>query len=566
MLVVAILVLGCSCGQSTPVTDSGGDAWDAAMPFDVRDEPEAGLDAVWDALEIGEEVTTTPDVFEVGGDNAVDADPGADDDGSLACDCAPPTVKVTVNGIPDSMNGSQPYLANSGQMESFILAVPTYGFSWDVKVDCPCGCAKEGLKAWTDPAPDSAGELAPLFEPGEAGVRSWIVDEQHALPEADVLALNASMTDECGQESPTASLDVRTVTMTPMLDPFDLEDPWLIVYGRDFYEVGWALDPAGKVEILSKEGSNGVSDFLEDLWTIGLGSPNPTKAFSDLTCEGGQNGNECLGIMFLDKLRSRMYPMFKRAPDGTGDGDSVNIRVWIEGEAGAPSPADFAYQYLDGSETAKSFSMIGIGGGNPDAGYLGLSESLDQRNVRNENNAKKDYGVLTTSLIHYFYKLIFADPSMLNLAQMFMGDMLPPLGGVPVGEKEGDELVVDMSIPDEDLAPEVADRRVKMEAAMDLMAGGLAALTAHEIGHSLWLVPYGAPPNGFFANEKKAAFIEHPGGSEGPHIDTEGQNIMQAGPGSGNMPVISIGFLLDPWFFNEINLAYLQGRVVLLPK
>ncbi|MBL6975155.1 MAG: hypothetical protein ISR64_05430 [Deltaproteobacteria bacterium] len=103
-------------------------------------------------------------------------------------------------------------------------------------------------------------------------------------------------------------------------------------------------------------------------------------------------------------------------------------------------------------------------------------------------------------------------------------------------------------------------------AAMDLVRGGLAALTSHEIGHSLGLVAYGPPPHGAFADEKLAEFIANPGGSVGPHIDTAGQNLMQAGPGSGNLPPMSLGFLMSPWFFNELNLAYLQGRVVLLPK
>jgi len=103
-------------------------------------------------------------------------------------------------------------------------------------------------------------------------------------------------------------------------------------------------------------------------------------------------------------------------------------------------------------------------------------------------------------------------------------------------------------------------------AAMDLVRGGLAALTSHEIGHSLGLVAYGPPPPGAFADEKLAEFIANPGGSVGPHIDTAGQNLMQAGPGSGNLPPMSLGFLMSPWFFNELNLAYLQGRVVLLPK
>lgn len=44
-----------------------------------------------------------------------------------------------------------------------------------------------------------------------------------------------------------------------------------------------------------------------------------------------------------------------------------------------------------------------------------------------------------------------------------------------------------------------------------------------------------------------------------------GHNAMQAGPGSGYMPALTLEFLTEPFFFNEPNLAYLQGRLVVLP-
>ena len=64
---------------------------------------------------------------------------------SPACDCAPPTVAVTVNGIPATMNGSQSYLGNDLLEHPFTLALPTWGFTWDVAMDCPCGCADDAV-------------------------------------------------------------------------------------------------------------------------------------------------------------------------------------------------------------------------------------------------------------------------------------------------------------------------------------------------------------------------------------------------------------------------------------
>jgi hypothetical protein len=49
------------------------------------------------------------------------------------------------------------------------------------------------------------------------------------------------------------------------------------------------------------------------------------------------------------------------------------------------------------------------------------------------------------------------------------------------------------------------------------------------------------------------------------HIDTPGFNLMEAGPGSApNAPLDPLQYLTEPRF-NELNLAYLQARVLLLP-
>lgn len=558
-LFVVIIVASAVCSGDTGRTDGSVEVLDSST---VKDS--------FEAVDSEEGAVALPDSSEdVASESGEDADGEAPDagpekDDAPSCDCLPPSVSVTVNDIPASMNGSGPYMDNEGAFADFRLALPVSGFVWELSIDCPCGCDVDGLEAWVGAKSDE--NLASFFQTDGKGDWTWTVEDGQELPEMDGLELQARVTDGCGQASQKASLTVRTVEMTTVLDPFDLEDPWLLTYSRDFYSITWAMDLDGNVVLEALEGGNGIPDFLEDLWTIGMGTPNPTDDFDTVTCEGVTGGNECLARLLLGMVRERMYPMFERQPDGTPLEGSVNIRFLLEGEPGAPDPAGFVYQFLDGTETVKSFSMIGFGGGNLAADYVGMSESLDRRNVRNENNAKKDYGVMTTSLIRYFYQLLFADPSILDLAQLFLGDLLPTLGGIPMGEKAGDDRAVDMAVPDGDLAADVLDRRQKMLAALELVCGGLAALTSHEIGHSLGLVPYGHPPYGFFADEKKADFIENPAGSIGPHIDTTGQNLMQAGPGSGNLPPMSIGFLMSPWFFNELNLAYLQGRVVLLPE
>jgi len=413
---------------------------------------------------------------------------------------------------------------------------------------------------------DAGENLFDLFEETDEGHWRWLVDEEHELHPAPSVELAACATDVCGQKAAPAGLEVEIVEKTPMLDPFDLEDPWLLVYKRDDYSISLETGEDGEAWVSSQPESNGVYDFLEDLRTVGLGSPVPLPAFSEMTCGDHTGGSECLARTLLELVRENSYVNYGCEPDGTKGIESVNVKFYIEGEPGAPDQAEFDYQFLQGEEEAKAFSMIGFGGGDLSKSLVGLSETCDERNIQNENNAKMGYGCLTSSLVRYFWELLYSDDNVYALASLALADILPAMGGTAIGEMEGDHLVIDFSIPADELSPLSQERRMKVETILELLALGLGALTAHEMGHSLGLVPYGAPPSGLFGAEKKADFIENPDGSVGHHIDTEGLNLMQAGPGSGNVSTLDPAYLTSTFFFNELNWAYLQGRIVLLPK
>ena len=356
------------------------------------------------------------------------------------------------------------------------------------------------------------------------------------------------------------------MAQVPALDPFDLVDPWLFTHTRDYYSIGWAFDELDHIAVYADPGSNGIPDFLEDLRLVGLGTADPLPDFEAKTCGWAVGGNACLARAVLDMLRVDAYKVFQCGADGTGGSECVGVELLIEGEPGAPAPGDFYYQFLDGSESERVFSIMGFGGGNLAANYIGMSETVDVRNVRNENNGKKDYGVMTTSLFRYLFKYMYESDEILFLVKTLLAGVVPGLGGIPFGEMEGDADVVDLTIPEGALCAPCVQRRKVLNMVLDMLSLGLSALTVHEMGHSLGLVAYGAPPYGLFGSEKKAAFIESAGGSEGAHIDTAGMNIMVAGPGSGNVPAISIEYVTDPFHFNELNLAYLQGRLVALPE
>ena len=565
ILVLAMLIPAVACGGGgdgqSPDTGPGEDSpvgWDTSPDTAPDVLPDAGPDTLPDAA-----LDLVADL-DASGDLSADLPPDAPPE-LPACDCAAPTAAVTVNGIPETMNGSQPYLGNDLQEHAFHLALPTWGFTWEVTADCPCGCDEGALEAFlaTDAALPIEGFEVHFTYDGE-GTWSLDVPEDQALPPPGA-ALCARVTDACGNSSTDICLQVELVEMTPALHPFQPPDPWLFVWRRDSRTIGLADDGTG-VAVWSDPAPNGAWDFLEDLWLAGLGtSEEATPEWTAMDCGWAQGGNECVVRAVLEAVRLESYKFYFKEPDGTCGAHCADILFLIEGEAGAPDPADFEYQTLVGTEEVRNFSKIGFGGGDLSESLLGLSESIDPRNDGNENNAKPGYGCLTTSLFRYLIEAVEEDPGLADIAVMMFGAIMPTLGGTPLGVLPEDHLVIDPAVPDAELSAAALQRRKTWDLMVDLMGFGLAALTVHEIGHSVGLVAYGAPPHGLFGGEKEAAFVENPGGCKGAHIDTAGLNLMQAGPGSGNGFVISMDLLSQPIGFNELNSAYLKGQVVILP-
>ena len=566
MLVFAV-IFSAACGGGgdglSPDTGPGEDSrvsWDASPDTWPDTSPDSGPDTLPDLP-----ADLVEDLSDLLADVAPDLPPELEPE-LPSCDCAAPIAAVTVNGIPETMNGSQPYLGNDLQEHAFHLALPTWGFTWEVTADCPCGCDEDALEAFlaTDEAlPIEGLEVHFVFD-GE-GAWSWDVPEDLALPTPGA-GLCVRVTDACGKPSTDVCLQVDLVEMTPALHPFQPPDPWVFVWRRDSRTIGLADNEDG-VTVWSDPEPNGAWDFLEDLWLAGLGTAaaEATPEWTAMDCGWAQGGNECVVRAILEAVRSEAYKFYFKEPDGTCGTHCTDILFLIEGEAGAPDPANFEYQTLDGTEVTRNFSMIGFGGGDLSQSLLGLSESMDPRNDGNENNAKAGYGCLTTSLVRFIIEAMADDPSLADLAAVMFGSIMPTLGGISLGAGPEDHLVIDSAVPDADLSSAALQRRKTWDFMVDVMGFGLAALTVHEIGHSVGLVAYGAPPYGLFGSEKEAAFVESPAGCKGAHIDTAGLNLMQAGPGSGNGFVFSMDLLSEPIGFNELNSAYLKGQLLILP-
>lgn len=479
----------------------------------------------------------------------------------------PFALELTVNDIPAAMNGSAPFTNLAGQTEPFRLAVPRDGFSIDVRykgstakpdtlvltADVPLGAGTSRVKA----GENLAAKLTP-----EAGGATLLVRPELKLP-VGTATFTAQMSD--GETTHEVKLALEVVEKTFLLDPFRLEDPWLLVFSQDNYTISKSQDAGGKLVLASEATPNGVADFDEDLRLIGLGTAQMLPDAAAAANMGVVGTNAIVRAWIQQELLAALRQVYARNKDGTANADSVNIRFFVEGQPGAPVLADYQDQLLAGGETVKSFSAIAIGGGDLAKGYIGLSK-VDLRNVRNEADIGPTYGVFTTRAIALILELAATDATIQLLLTAFMGAFIPELGqgGQPVGEHVLDAEILAAGFDPAKASSAAADRYNKLAFLVETLGRLAGALTGHEIGHAVGLVADGPPPQGLFGGEKNAVFV-NPASTNSFHIDTPGFNVMQAGPGSApGVPFQAAEFLTLP-SFNELNLAYLRGRVLLLP-
>jgi hypothetical protein len=529
-----LLLVLASCSSSTPVPDVAAD-----LAADLG-RPDARADARADARR----EARGPDSF------------------------VPLTLELTVNRIPVAMNGSVPFTNKSGALESFRLAVPRSGFSVDVTwrgstarpetlkvvADLPLGSGATAIPAGSD--------LAPRFAREPEAAR-WLVPAELAAAPGPI-RFKATLGD--GAQTLESSLEVEAVERTFLLDPFRLEDTWLLVFSQDLYTLTRTTSASGAIELASSAQPNGLADFEEDLRAVGLGSAQMLPAAAALTRDGVTGTNAILRRWLEREIVGAVRKAYLLGADGATTPDSVRVRFVAEYEPGAPKLANYQQQTLKGGETAKAFSAIAIGGGDVGKALLGLSKTLDERNLTNEKNTGPTYGVFTSRAIATLLELLGKDAMVKGVFKVLFGDFVPELGlgGKPVGEHTLDAEILAAGFDPKQASPAAAARHQKLRFIVETLGRLCGALTAHEIGHSLGLVADGPPPHGHFGGESKASFVNGARTTTG-HIDTPGFNLMEAGPGSApNAPLDPLQYLTEPRF-NELNLAYLQGRVLLLP-
>lgn len=437
---------------------------------------------------------------------------------------APVLELITLEEVPESMNGSQPLGGGNG---TFNLNVPRFGFAVNLVYESQPSGAPVDPDTLLVTSNQAIGTLPPGSDLGSlfdaAGdTATWSVGEGHALA-LGVHTFSASVRDDFGNVSNVEQLPLRAVAVTGVELPFEFADVWLLDFGTDLFTTTFTTGSV--MEVTSTVGANGVSDFREDLTILGLRSSNPTAECAAL----GTNG--ILFSWVREETLGRVRELFGGSFDGSSQNYSANI--------------DFTLG--SGSVT----SAIRIGGGDGSPGFTLGRAAFDYRNATANDNRTVNLGVFTTNLIAFY---VNNDPT-------FRGrfDDLIPGRGVPAGEHALDATVLDPDFDRFDSGNTVLEniRYDEIYSAIDAIARVSAVIASHEIGHSVGLVANGHPPQGLFGGVHDAPFAD--AFTNDFHLDTAGFNLMAAALSfAGSLITGSSGYR-----FNELNRAYLSESTVL---
>lgn len=447
---------------------------------------------------------------------------------------APPVVTLTVNGIPAAMNGAIPWRDTSGGEHPFALRVNRENATLDVVADLRAG----GPVDWTTLVVTCSagsvelaiGALTPSAVDGASASLAFTAETP--LPDAAAVTCRAEVSGP-GGAAEASEVSFAAGTMPAELDPFATEDVWLVVLSRDIFALSTAVAADGTVALSSSyvaEG-NGIPDFIEPFYVMGLMSPDHPEA------------TEAVRAHLVRTIRRRAYEVFGLDAEGRPTPGGARLRLYFEGDPGAPDPADFA---------TGGFSMIALGGdGKPAdqaAGTFGRA-LIDWNNQDVEDDTVYGLGVFPTGLV----RAVLGMP----LGVYLLADLLPSAGGVPIGADPDDAVFIGKD-DDELEGPLPAGSIHRQELyilGVDMGGLALSSILCHEMGHSLGLVPFGPPAEGLFAGVDGPEFLE----SFAPdaHIDTDGLNIMQTG-GSVDWTT-ALGS--EPRF-NPLNWAYLRRQII----
>jgi len=434
----------------------------------------------------------------------------------------PELTGITIEDIPEAMNGSRPFLNLDGELQSFQLLVPAEGFRIRITYQAhalgtaidPDSLVVTADRAFGTLQPGT--DLGPLFLAGSQEAVLKVNDELAVDP--GEVTVTAQVADRLGNMSEPLSYSFLVAQSGQGVRPFAAPDTWCLLFDRDWWTFESSCEGT-RVTITTVFEPNGRADFIDDLELLGLYNEEEPEV------------SAYVESFIKQRVLANLRGFFGIEEDGTHTEDS--------------SPVAFSLG-PDGCASA-----IAVGGADPAGGYTLGRAYFDWGNKHREQDTTPSLGVFSTNLIRFY----------VNTSYLFqeLFDPFIPCRGDPVGT-----LAVDKTVMSADFVPgapenseEEESRYEQLYAAADGFGRAVAAVLAHEIGHSLGLVANGPPPGGLFGGESNAEFTGY--WTDPYHIDTTGNNIMEAAMSFTAMQYRGSNALR----FNELNTAYLRERILL---
>ncbi len=437
----------------------------------------------------------------------------------------PRVTGITVEGIPLTMNGSTPFTNTSNQLQTYRLLVPASGFTLQVYYEAheDGGAIDPTSLSFTAGRPiGPSGELAAGTDLGArftAGAQeaALAVGPDLLLP-AGALTVTATIADELGNTAEDCNYTFTVETAGEAFRPFQRQDAWGLVFTRDYWTVAATCPNGTTVTVTPTFGANGTADFIDDLTLLGLYN----ASYADLSAR--------VAALVKERVLANLRSFYSRPADGVLDAADVPIVFTLS--------------------TGSATSTIAMGGADPAGGYTLGRAYFDRGNSRYDQNVSASLGIFATNLIRFYINTSF---TFKNLFDEFIPGRGQPIGTAP----EDAQVLSDAFVPDAPGNTQAQENRyTAIQQAADGFGRALAAIAAHEIGHSVGLVANGAPSTGLFGGERNAEFA----GSftDSYHLDTPGNNVMES----------SMSFTVTQYTgtrtlkFNPMNIAYLLQRIL----
>jgi hypothetical protein len=491
---------------------------------------------------------------------------------------APSVSAVIVESLPSSVDGSGTYVgANGVAGRAFDLLVPRDGWTIDVRFTDAGG---SGVDASTFSAKCSTAvgafaanaELASSFTVTSTGA-VWTVPATARIATGDDVTFTFTVRDRAGNVSAarTITVDVTDPDTSSAngddLDPIDARRTWILRSDIDAFTTSFAATttPSAQQGATTTVAANGIPDLDEALRLIGLGSASPTTEAANATNGLATGTNAIVRRLFLERFRELLNERFDIDADGSRRAESVDVEFLLPGEQGSlASPP--SYSTANSSSSSKPFSEISVGGtyGADSSAYTAAGTIgdawFDARNRREEANLNLGGSTDTGVFLLGAFKL------QVNSNALFLSKVSRVLvtvhGGTPVGQDGLDDDVLAGSF--DRTASTDAAKNARYDAIHDAIEHAAlyaSAITAHEIGHSLGLVPDGGPATGTFgAAHHSNTFTEATSANPNTthHLDFLGNDLMAAATTFDSAAWTGTDFKR----FSPLDLAYLRNHVL----